>query len=82
MTSNSNKLFNLEEHKNCHYGLLNYDSVNIGDEIQSIAAKKFLPKVDTFVNREKLKDFSSEIKVKMGICMILQTGLPLLVFYR
>ena len=37
------------------YGLLTYDEnerfFNVGDNIQSLAAKQFLPKVDEFINR-------------------------------
>lgn len=40
------------------YGLLTYKetkrSFNIGDNIQSLAAKQFLPQVDVFLNREEL----------------------------
>ncbi|WP_445738571.1 polysaccharide pyruvyl transferase family protein [Mariniflexile sp.] len=43
------------------YGLLTYDEnnrfFNVGDNIQSLAAKQFLPKVDAYVNREKLADY-------------------------
>lgn len=57
------------------YGLIVYDEqnaqwrngeiytpsmVNIGDYIQSIAARQFLPSVDTFVEREQIHYFSSE----------------------
>ncbi len=36
------------------YALLNYDTRNIGDEIQSIAAMRFLPRIDYLVNRDDL----------------------------
>ncbi len=40
------------------YGLLTYDEnkrfFNVGDNIQSLAAKQYLPQVDTYINREKL----------------------------
>ena len=45
------------------YGLLSYDnSYNLGDEIQSIAAKQFLPFVDYLIDRDtsKMVDLSSE----------------------
>jgi len=41
------------------FGLLSYNTVNIGDWIQSLAASRFLPSVDYFVDREHLKQFSS-----------------------
>ncbi|WP_109300634.1 polysaccharide pyruvyl transferase family protein [Aquimarina sp. AU474] len=46
------------------YGLLTYDEnrrfFNVGDNIQSLAAKQFLPQVDTFLNRERLGDYQGE----------------------
>lgn len=47
------------------YGALKFTSTNIGDEIQSIAAQRFLPKVDYFIFREQLSKFSSDEKVKL-----------------
>ncbi|MFO1058560.1 MAG: polysaccharide pyruvyl transferase family protein [Dongiaceae bacterium] len=39
------------------YGLLSYaESMNLGDEIQSLAARRFLPRVDFTVDREALPD--------------------------
>lgn len=35
-------------------------TVNIGDYIQSLAARQFLPSVDAFVNREGIRDYSGE----------------------
>ncbi len=46
------------------YGLLTYDEnrrfFNVGDNIQSLAAKQFLPQVDTFLNRERLGEYQGE----------------------
>ncbi|MDG1572737.1 polysaccharide pyruvyl transferase family protein [Robiginitalea sp. M366] len=46
------------------YGLLTYDEnkrfFNVGDNIQSLAAKQFLPRVDTLVNRERLAEYSGD----------------------
>jgi hypothetical protein len=42
------------------YNLLTYNfkkHFNVGDYIQSIAARQFLPRVDNFVNREKLHSY-------------------------
>jgi hypothetical protein len=39
------------------YGLLTYRTTNLGDDIQSIAARQFLPQVDTFINRERLSTY-------------------------
>lgn len=38
------------------YAALSYSTKNIGDEIQTIAAKKFLPTIDYFVDRDDLKN--------------------------
>ena len=42
------------------YGILSYNSFNIGDEIQSIAASRFLPRIDYRINREQLSLFRTE----------------------
>ncbi|GGX27157.1 polysaccharide pyruvyl transferase family protein [Aquimarina muelleri] len=46
------------------YGLLTYVEnkkfFNVGDNIQSLAAKQFLPRVDTFLNREKLGEYKGD----------------------
>ena len=46
------------------YGLLTYDEnerfFNVGDNIQSLAAKQFLPKVDEFINREELAEHKGD----------------------
>lgn len=36
------------------FGLLSYATANLGDDIQSLAAERFLPKVDLLINRETL----------------------------
>ena len=43
-----------------------YDyTTNLGNEIQSIAARRFLPKVDYFIEHEKLERFDDDTNVKM-----------------
>jgi hypothetical protein len=46
------------------YGLLTYDEnkrfFNVGDNIQSLAAKQFLPQVDTLINRERLGEYQGD----------------------
>lgn len=40
------------------YGVIVYrDSWNIGDDIQSYAASKLLPRVDEYIDREHLNTF-------------------------
>lgn len=42
------------------YGLLIYhNSGNLGDEIQSISARRFLPRVDVTIDRDRLNEFKS-----------------------
>jgi hypothetical protein len=44
-----------------HYGLMTYTykgHLNVGDYIQSLAARQFLPRVDRYINREKLSEYS------------------------
>lgn len=46
------------------FGLLDYQSVhgkfNVGDYIQSLAAKQYLPNVNTLINREELSDYTGK----------------------
>lgn len=49
--------------KNNKFGLLTYPATpyyNVGDYIQSLAAKQYLPQVNQLVEREKLKSYSGE----------------------
>lgn len=49
------------------FALATYTTGNIGDDIQSLAARRFLPQVDYFVNRDFINDFKADTdeKVKM-----------------
>jgi hypothetical protein len=49
------------------YGLLIYDTLNLGDEIQSIAAKNFLPNVNITINRDTLELNKKPINVAKTI---------------
>lgn len=53
------------ERKDIYYGLLSYSSINIGDEIQSIAASRFLPRIDKLVHRENICNYKSDKKTKL-----------------
>lgn len=47
------------------YGLISYDyTTNLGNEIQSIAARRFLPQVDCYIEHEKLDSFDCDDNVK------------------
>lgn len=48
------------------YGLISYDyTVNLGNEIQSIAARRFLPKIDYYIDHEKINKFDEDCDVKL-----------------
>lgn len=47
------------------YGVLGYSSMNIGDEIQSLAAMRFLPRVDTWIHRERVDQYRSDVQTKL-----------------
>jgi hypothetical protein len=42
------------EQNSASYGLMTYSSINIGDEAQSVAAQRFIPKVNYWVSREQM----------------------------
>jgi len=53
------------------YGLLTYEEApgyyNLGDHVQSLAARQYLPRVDALLNRERLAEYSGpEIKLIMN----------------
>lgn len=45
-----------------NYGVMITSSINIGDEIQSIAATRFLPRIDNYIHRETIKHFTPKDK--------------------
>jgi hypothetical protein len=49
------------------FGLFSYETFNLGDEIQSLAASQFFPSVDVFVDRDQSSSFVSDdgVPVKM-----------------
>ena len=47
------------------YGLLSYNyTINLGNEIQSIAARRFLPKIDYYIEHHKIHEFNEAEDVK------------------
>ena len=47
------------------FGLISYNYTNnLGNEIQSIAARRFLPKIDYYIEHEKLNEFNQAHNVK------------------
>jgi hypothetical protein len=42
------------------FGLYEYNTCNIGDDIQSIAARRFLPKIDYYINRDRIGEFEDK----------------------
>lgn len=51
------------------FGCIRYSSKNIGDEIQSVAACRFLPQIDYYVSRERMDEFHSENSEKVKVIM-------------
>lgn len=59
------------------FGLLSYEygknrykhSINLGDEIQSIAASYFLPQIDFLIDREEISEKSIKVKDKIKVIM-------------
>lgn len=53
--------------KKIKFALYEYDTENIGDEVQSIAARQFLPRVDYYINRDipNKSKFSDNEEVKV-----------------
>ncbi len=51
------------------FGLLKYQTSNLGDEIQSIAARRFLPRIDFLVDREGLDSFAGPGDVEHRILL-------------
>ena len=52
------------------YGLVVYqDSANLGDDIQSYAAIRFLPRVDEYIEREELDAFYPEQEQPIAVIM-------------
>lgn len=47
----------IKRSKQIRYALFEYTTRNIGDEIQSVAARQFLPGVDYYINRDKVGDW-------------------------
>ena len=48
------------------YGLMSYKyTVNIGNEIQSIASRRFLPKIDYYIDHEEIHEFNEDKDVKL-----------------
>ena len=47
------------------FGVLKYSAINIGDDIQSIAAMRFLPRIDEYIHRDRMDKYRSSIKTKV-----------------
>jgi len=51
------------------YALFTYSIGNIGDDIQSLAARRFLPQVDYMVNRDYMNDFHPDTDEEIKLIM-------------
>lgn len=47
------------------HAIISYSTTNVGDEIQSLAIKQMLDRVDFYIDREKLNTFRNQEKVKL-----------------
>lgn len=46
--------------KDTKYALYKYSTENVGDEIQSIAARRFLPRVDYYIDRDQIGEWHND----------------------
>ena len=46
--------------KKVKYALYKYSTENVGDEIQSIAARRFLPRVDYYIDRDRIGEWKNK----------------------
>jgi hypothetical protein len=51
------------------YAVLKYSTDNVGDEIQSIAARRLLPRVDFYIDRERMREAAD-----LPPCILLANG--------
>ncbi|AXJ13815.1 polysaccharide pyruvyl transferase family protein [Streptococcus pluranimalium] len=51
------------------FALFTYNTGNIGDDIQSLAARRFLPRVDYMINRDFMNDFVADTDEKIKLIM-------------
>lgn len=58
--------------KSTKYALLCYNTENVGDEIQSIAAKRFLPRIDYYIDRDHMD--STKFATKTETVKIILNG--------
>lgn len=58
----------MREMENVYYALLSYSTNNLGDDIQSIAAAQFLPRIDFTIDRDYM-DKVPKVKGKIKIIM-------------
>ncbi len=53
------------DHTRCLYGLLGYSTMNLGDDIQSLAVQQFLPRTDFIIDRDFLSTLDLRVPAKM-----------------
>lgn len=51
------------------FALFTYNTGNVGDDIQSLAARRFLPRVDYMINRDFMNDFSASCEEEIKLIM-------------
>lgn len=48
-----------------NFAMVKYSTENIGDEVQAIAARRFLPKIDDYVDRDRFSEYNPAQKTKL-----------------
>ncbi|QNN23315.1 polysaccharide pyruvyl transferase family protein [Planctomycetales bacterium ZRK34] len=56
------------------YALLKYSTSNLGDQIQSIAAARFLPRVDELIDRDHLDEYGNVKSLEASQSMLICNG--------
>lgn len=51
------------------FALFTYNTGNVGDDIQSLAARRFLPRVDYMINRDFMNDFTADTTEEIKLIM-------------
>lgn len=49
-----------------HFSLLTYHTTNLGDDIQSLAARQYLPQVDAYLDRDRLAEYRGPATTLIG----------------
>lgn len=59
----------MSDNMDTKFGILKYSSINIGDEVQSVAAMRFIPQINYYVQRERVDQFKAKNGEKVKLFM-------------